>query len=419
MRKKLLLLTMALSGSTMLNAQWDSVAKFNQVISDIEVYNTDLFIAGNFTQHMSSTCYWSAIWNGTSISTHTSMIGGSGIREMEVFGTDLYCVDALNYGGVIGVGMWNGGSWSDGGSTNYSHGVIYADGADLYVQSDDGKIRKKTGAGPFTLFHDFAGAGGVSSIVRYGTKLIFAGTFTSIGGTPATNIAAWDGVSWSTLGTGIGSGTMCMAVYGTDLYVAGSINTAGGSAVTKIAKWNGTAWSAVGGGVTGGAPNGIRDMKATATGLIVVGDFTQMGGVTTSNVARWNGTAWSGLGLVHPDNFVNCVEEYQGKIYVGTFSFTHAHLFRYNGGVGVEEMNTENDNLSIYPNPAKDMITLATSNITGESTLSVYDVKGCLVMEKQINSGLSDIDISALPSGVFVVKLLNEKTLSVKKFVKE
>ena len=40
----------------------------------------------------------------------------------------------------------------DGGSTNYSHSLIYADGNDLYVGSDDGKIRKKTGSEAFNLF---------------------------------------------------------------------------------------------------------------------------------------------------------------------------------------------------------------------------------------------------------------------------
>ena len=117
--------------------------------------------------------------------------------------------------------------------------------------------------------------------------------------------------------------------------------------------------SSVGAGVTGTNYNGIRDMKATAGGLVVVGDFSEMGSAAgSSNAAVWNGSQWTGLNLNHGDNFVNCVEVYNSKIYVGTFSFTHSHLYRYNGPLGINEMNVTDNNIMIYPNPAKDKITI-------------------------------------------------------------
>jgi hypothetical protein len=419
MRKQLLILLVAISSSTLLKAQWDSVVKFNQVIEDLQVYNGNLFVAGGFTQCAGSTCYWSAYYNGITTTPQTNLIGGSGIHTMEVFGTDLYCVDELDHGGVTGVGMWTGSTWTDGGSTNYSHSVIYADGTDLYVESDDRKIRKKSGSGSFTSFMNLTGTDAVSSIIRYGSKLIFAGKFTSIGGVAANNIAAFDGTSWSALGAGVSTGVGSMAVYGGKLYVAGGITTAGGTAVNKIACWNGTAWSAVGGGVTGTSYNGIRDMKAIAAGLIVVGDFTQMGGVTTSNVALWNGTAWTGLNFVHPDDFANCVEVYGGKIYVGTFSFSHAHLFRYNGVVGIDEVTAEDNGLNVYPNPAKDRLTIGTEGISGKSILSIYNIAGDLVMQKEISNDVNEMDISSLTGGMYVVKLISDNTVRVKRFIKE
>jgi hypothetical protein len=418
-KNRLLILLLVICSSGMVRAQWDSVTKFNQVIDDIIPYNGNLFIAGNFTNNMGSTCYWSAYYNGSTITRHTNMIGGSGIRGMEVFGSDLYCVDALNYGFTSGVGMWDGSTWVDGGSTNYSHSVIYADGSDLYVVSDDDKVRKKTGTGAFTPFLTLPSSDGIGCIIRYGSKLIFAGKFTSIGGVAANNIAAWDGTNWTPLGTGISTGASCMAVYGGQLYVAGGLTSAGGTTVSKIARWNGTTWSSVGGGVTGTSGNGIRDMKTIGTGLLVVGDFNQMGTVTTSNVALWNGSSWTGLGLVHPDNFVNCVEVYGGKIYVGTFSFSHAHLFRYNGVVGIEEQIIEDDNMSIYPNPAKDKLVIGTKEIRGKSVLTVYNINGDLVMEKEIYNDINEIDISSFDSGMYVLKLMNENTFRVKKFIKE
>lgn len=419
MKKNRLLILVALLSTATLSAQWDSVTKFNQVIDDLQVYNGNLFLAGNFTQNNGGTCYWSAYYDGFSIVPQTNMIGGSGIRKMEVFGTDLYCADALDHGSVMGVGQWNGYSWDDGGSTNYSHSVIYADGSDLYVESDDHKIRKKTGTGSFTSFLNLTGTDAVSCIIRFGSKLIFAGKFTSIGGVAANNIAAWDGTTWSPLGTGISTGASCMAVYGGQLYVAGGLTTAGGSAVSKIAKWNGTSWSGVGGGVTGTASNGIRDMKATPGALIVVGDFTQMGSLTTSNVAAWNGSVWSGLNLVHPDNFVNCVEFYNGKIYVGTFSFTHSHLFVYNGVVGIEEQAKDDNLFSVYPNPANDKLIVGTDNIQENASLEIYDLKGQLMQKAIITNDVTELDLTELSNGMYVVKLLSNNTVRVKKFIKE
>ncbi|MES2131465.1 MAG: T9SS type A sorting domain-containing protein [Bacteroidota bacterium] len=412
------LLTLGLA--TAVNAQWDSLARFNQGIADIKTYNNSLFIAGDFLKMNGSTCYWSASYDGTSFTPQTNLIGGSGINMLAVFGSDLYCADALNYGGVTGVGIWTGSTWQDGGGTSYSHGLIYADGNDLYAGSNFGVVRKKTGTGSFSLFYDFAGSGGIASFARYNGKLVASGSFTAIGGVVAKNIAAWDGTTWTPLGTGLSTGAGSMAVYNNELYVAGKIATAGGVSVNNIAKWNGTTWSAVGGG-TGTSPNGIMDMKASATGLIVVGDFTQMGGVTTSNVAVWNGTQWLGTGLTHIDAFVSSVEVFNNKIYVGTYDVNHSHLYRYNGtaGVGVNELKLNESNVSVYPNPATDQLTVDIAASTTGATVSVKNTMGQEVIAQNMSGSFQQLDISKLARGVYMITIQHEGSIVVKKFIKE
>ena len=64
-----------------------------------------------------------------------------------------------------------------------------------------------------------------------------------------TNIAKWNGSSWSALGSGMGRGdigVIALAVSGSDLYAGGYFTTAGGSAANYIAKWNGSSWSRAG-----------------------------------------------------------------------------------------------------------------------------------------------------------------------------
>src|SRR6266545_5168841 len=45
--------------------------------------------------------------------------------------------------------------------------------------------------------------GPVSAITAVGNSIYFAGSFSSIGGINARNIARWDGTNWSALGLGV------------------------------------------------------------------------------------------------------------------------------------------------------------------------------------------------------------------------
>jgi hypothetical protein len=53
------------------------------------------------------------------------------------------------------------------------------------------------------------------------------------------------------------------------------------------------------------------------------------------------------------------------------------------------------------------------------SDLRIYDVVGNLVIEKNTYINKTNIDVSALPSGVYFVKVKTEKGTAVEKFVKE
>ncbi|HLG33741.1 MAG TPA: T9SS type A sorting domain-containing protein [Bacteroidia bacterium] len=419
MKKALLLITLFIACTAgTLRAQWDSIVRFNQVVEDMVIYNSDLFIAGGFTQYDGNTCYWSGSYDGSSLTPHTTLVGGSGIRKMAVFGTDLYAVGMLSHSISIGVDLWTGTTWTDGGGTNLSHSGIYADGNDLYVVDDNDLVRKKTGTGSFQTFYDFSTVGYLGPIIRYNNKLVFAGTFTSVSGVPANNIVQWDGTNWQALGSGIAGPAMCMAVYNNELYVAGKLTSAGGSPVNNIAKWNGTSWSSVGTGITGVSTYGIRDMKATAGGLFAVGQFTQAGSATTKDVAMWNGSQWYSMMLNHGDVFVTCVEYFNNKVYVGTFDFNHAHLYRYMGTIGIDESNPDK-NITLYPNPASDVITIEQKQAAGESVISVFDMSGKKKMVKTTRENKNRVDISGWNAGIYIVEVKSEKGIYRKKIIKD
>jgi UDP-3-O-[3-hydroxymyristoyl] glucosamine N-acyltransferase len=85
---------------------------------------------------------------------------------------------------------------------------------------------------------------------------------------------------------------------------------------------------------------------------------------------------------------------------------------------GIENTETTS-NIAIIPNPSKDKITISSPAITGNTQLTIFAVKGEKVLERQLTDNETQIDISALPRGVYFVRLQGEKMVEVTKLVKE
>jgi hypothetical protein len=146
----------------------------------------------------------------------------------------------------------------------------------------------------------------VFAVAQLGTDIYVGGRFTTVGGITANHIAKWNGTTWSSLGTGATNGVdyragsqssvLALAVLGTDLYVGGTFTQAGNVAAKGIAKWNGTTWSSLGTEVGTGLNGNIYSLAAAGSDLYVGGNFTRIGGIMANGVAKWNGTTWASLG---------------------------------------------------------------------------------------------------------------------------
>ncbi|MDB5282595.1 MAG: type sorting protein [Bacteroidota bacterium] len=77
--------------------------------------------------------------------------------------------------------------------------------------------------------------------------------------------------------------------------------------------------------------------------------------------------------------------------------------------------NTENNSISVYPNPASTQLYVQTGNTQFEH-ISIYDAKGQKVIE-QLNT-LQPVDISKLEAGIYFVEAKNDGAIARKKFVK-
>lgn len=234
-----------------------------------------------------------AAWSGLSDESGTG-VGLTKVSALAVF--DEGAGPALFVGGEFGsaggaaatnIARWDGSAWSSlpGG------GVFGGGGSEVYA---------------LTVFDD-----GTGPLLHVGGDFIFAG------GQVVSDIATWDGESWSALvvpdGIGVGGAVgefpsvRAMTVHddggGPALYVAGTFTSAGGPgglAVNRIARWDGDAWGALGGEGGVGANGTVLALSSFNDGagaaLFVGGTFTSAGGVLANRMARWSGTSWSALG---------------------------------------------------------------------------------------------------------------------------
>lgn len=86
------------------------------------------------------------------------------------------------------------------------------------------------------------------------------------------------------------------------------------------------------------------------------------------------------------------------------------------GVLSIEEESVDNMSFSIYPNPAKDNISIAFSNNTECDKLEIYSVDGKLCLE--ICHDFEAIDISTLNNGIYMIKaLFDDGNQYIKKLV--
>jgi len=86
---------------------------------------------------------------------------------------------------------------------------------------------------------------------------------------------------------------------------------------------------------------------------------------------------------------------------------------------GLDENGSSESHITIYPNPASTSITISTpATPTRNTFMTIFNIKGQQLTTRQITEQQTVVDVSGLVSGVYFVKVRNERTVMVGKFVK-
>ena len=294
-----------------------------------------LYASGDFTVTGATTVNHIAKWDGTAWSALGSGIASGGsnahVSCLAVYddgsGPALYAGGYFGYaGGTLAgdIAKWNRSSWSAVGG-GIAQTAPQAEGVAALQVYDAGSGPALYAGGLFNM----AGGASVSNIAKWngstwsavgggfygphagvtalqvyddgsGPALYVGGGFT----TPYNGIAKWNGTSLAPLGSGIVpvgySAVRALATFddasGPALYVGGTFTIAGGTSASHIARWDGASWSALGSGLDGDVYALRRFDDGTGPALFAGGSFTLAGGVSASDIARWDGANWSAVG---------------------------------------------------------------------------------------------------------------------------
>ncbi|MBS0195704.1 MAG: hypothetical protein JSR77_03005 [Planctomycetes bacterium] len=190
------------------------------------------------------------------------------------------------------IDVFDGVRWSILGSINISPLSLAVFRNDLYVagaESTDGVtppgVFHWTGTQWERVLNPDAAAtpAAVTHLTVWNDRLIAAGSFTSIGGSAANRIAAWDGTRWSPLGAGLPAATTGLAVFQNNLYAG---------AGTLLYMFNpDETWSSL----PQSPLNGVRSVRGSTSRGVCETETHYLGAGhgNVSVVSFWNGSQWS------------------------------------------------------------------------------------------------------------------------------
>ncbi len=78
--------------------------------------------------------------------------------------------------------------------------------------------------------------------------------------------------------------------------------------------------------------------------------------------------------------------------------------------------NPEAHKVALYPNPAQNELNLGLSENHDFSSFAIYDITGKILISGEVTAS---INIAALASGTYILKLTGEQVLTTKQFIKE
>ena len=341
--------------------------------------------------------------------------------------------------GKATVMKFDGTNWVNVGNAGFSTGLTqytslaFSPSGQPYVAYQDWNSAKATvmkfdGSGWVNV-----GTAGFSDGFAYYTSLAFSqvdsmpyvafsiqGSFWPFG--PAT-VMKFDGTNWVYVGNAVISGdyayNISLAFSPSGQPYVAYIDIDVSNEKAKVMKFDGTNWVNVGNAVSPEALYLSLAFNPSGQPYVAYDDYRYSGKAT---VMKFDGTNWVNVGNAGFSSdtvaFTSLAFSPSGQPYVAYQDYGNSQkvtVMKHDSVyIGINESK-----FSLYPNPAAAKITIEIAEAQAPSQLSMINLNGEEVLTRTLIKPKTQIDISTLPGGVYFVRLTNDKTVEVGKFVKQ
>jgi hypothetical protein len=424
----------AISDGYVVKPLCNNCKKTSGSIKSMIEYKGELYVGGNFVNIGGLSVNRIARYDGTSWNTVGGGVTSGGSPEvtaMAIYDGEFYVAGDIRKVGTVdvkNVARWDGTTWRPVGTGLGSEGIAVSMTVDT-----------------------------INNFLYVGGGFSTAGDGKYVRGT-----AVWDGEVWDSVGTPI-TGARAMTMYKNQLYVCRGGGPTWTAADTVMARWDGKYWYPVHG------PNGgVMSLATYKDELYVGGAFTKINDDDIHGIARYKDTTTiKNCNYLQPRIFISyndvadssrvqfknnnkyasswewdfddgnqAFEQNPEHKYtdVGTYNVTvtvthDGCTVSYSREVvvdsvvlGVNQQSTiNNQQLKVYPNPAKDEITISLNSKTlVNPKIEIYSLEGKKVKEIYEFGSEVKISLTDFSKGVYLVKLFdNGKELSSEKIVIE
>ncbi|MFY9344891.1 MAG: hypothetical protein WAT39_20530 [Planctomycetota bacterium] len=250
----------------------------------------ELLLAGDFAAIDNTAARSLARWNGVTWSPASPGLVGS--MQWTAVRADGSLFLGAAYG-ALGQGLvvrWNGVSWTPigGGFAGYDtsnltslvalpNGDLLAGGL-AWSAAPQPILQRWSGSAWSTLATATSGNRVFAAVELANGDLVVGGNFVSLSGVAVTNVARFDGTTWSPLGAGVSAAVVALAIS-----PSGVLHALTG---TSVFRWNGAQWVQL-----GLSQPGAMAIVFGNDGAPILG-----GGFSGATVLRWDGSSWSPLG---------------------------------------------------------------------------------------------------------------------------
>ncbi len=259
-------------------------------------------------------------------------------------------------------------------------------------------------------------------------------------------VVSWDGHNWKGYGQGFHGGVWMIdfEFYKDQLFLGGTFSRAGNpqNPGDGIVGLNGQYWENTGGGIYanqgGFVPGGVEDLFSEMDVLFAQANATYYGDAFIPYLAGWDGYRWCGTPITYGNNrpiSFGVIKDTLYAVFPGSATangVSMGYLNYFDGdylhgpnavcstpGLGEGETESAEAEIMIYPNPAKDILTISLPDIPNNSNYEILALDGRVVQSGVLQEAENSIKTERKLSGVYLLKIRRERGMVVRKVVFE